>query len=378
MKPLTWKQVNAWRVSQHCLLPRLKRRDYVEAVRRTVGIQAQVMSAAEMAIGARVDGITPADVQAALWEDRTLLKTWMMRCTLHLIAPEDLPLYVAARSIYDNRNWRAYFDYFGMTEKQAEDFKAAVPQILGAEPMTREELATAVAERIGAPEVGKKLTASSWGSLWMPSALSGDLCFGPNKGRNVAFVRPSAWIGEWKPLDPQQSFQEIARRYLRAYGPARPENFALWWDGGGGVTHAKRLFRSLGDELEEVDVEGWQAFALRATLEPMRQAETSGTVRLLPMFDAYTLGIGRNIEALLPAKYKLRVYRPQGWITAVVLVNGRIEGVWQHKAGRSETTITVEMFSRPSALVRKGIQAEAERLAAYWDTEVAIDFVDSL
>jgi hypothetical protein len=371
---LTWKQVNAWRLSQHCLSPRLKRRDYAKAVTRTGGIQAQLMSAAEMAIGARVDGLTPADVQSALWQERTLVKTWMMRGTLHLLASDDLPLYAAARTAHDDRNWLAYFTYFGMTEEQSEVFKAAVPRVLGAETMTRDELAAAVAEHIGAPEVAKALTSSSWGSLWKPSALRGDICLGPNRGRNATFVRPSAWLGEWEALDPQEALREVARRYLRAYGPANPENFALWWDGGSARSHAKKLFKSIAGELEEVDVEGWQALALRTTVEQMQQADTSGTVRLLPLFDAYTIGIPRDREPLLPKKYKLRVYRPQGWITAVVLVDGRIEGVWEHKAGRSGTTVRVEMFSSPTAQVRKGIEVEAERLGAFWDAEVALEF----
>jgi hypothetical protein len=374
VKSLTWKQVNAWRLEQHCLAPRLKRRDYLKAVKRTGGIQAQLMSAAEMAVGVRADGITPEDVQTALWQDRTLVKTWMMRGTLHLLAADDLPLYAAARTAHDDRNWQAYFTYFGMTEEQAEAFKAAVPQVLDADPMTRDELAAAVAEHIGAPEVGKVLTSSSWGSLWKPSALRGDICFGPNRGRNVTFVRPSAWLGEWKPLDPEGALQEIARRYLRAYGPARPQDFAVWWDGGGQLSHAKKLFRSIEDELEEVDVEGWRALALRETLKSMEQSDTKGTVRLLPLFDAYTLGIGRDIEPLLPHARKLEVYRPQGWISAVVLVDGRIKGVWENKAARSQTTVKVRMFLRPSASIRNRIEAEAERLEAYWDSAVAIEF----
>jgi hypothetical protein len=335
------------------------------------------MSAAEMAIGARVDGITPDEVQSALWEKRTLVKTWMMRGTLHLIAAEDLPLYAAARSTHDDRNWLGYFTYYGITQAQYEAFMAAVPQVLGSEPMTREDLAAAVAAHIGAPKLGKLLVSSSWGSLWKPSALRGDLCFGPNRGRNVTFVRPSAWIGEWQPVEPQGALREMARRYLRAYGPATPEDFARWWDGSSQISHARRLFRSIDDELEEVDVEGWQALALRTTLEPMRRSETSGVVRLLPLFDAYTLGIGRDVEPLLLHAYKSRVYRAAGWISAVVLVDGRIEGVWEHKAGRSKTAVKVSMFSSPTASVRKGIEAAAERLGAFWKTEVALEFADT-
>jgi hypothetical protein len=381
--PLTWRQVNAWRLSQHCLSPRLKRRDFLKAVTRTCGIQAQLMSAAELAVWARVDGLSPDDVQSALWEDRTLVKTWAMRGTLHLLSARDLPLYVAARRTHHDRNWLKYFTYYGITPEQYEAFIAAIPRVLGGEPMTREQLATAVAEHTGAPELGRLLVSSSWGSLWKPSALAGDLCFGPNQGRNVTFVRPGAWLGdaasdEWSSADPHLALQEIARRYLRAFGPATPEYFARWWDGGSRIGAARKLFKSMQDELEAVEVEGWHALALRTTLEPMQKLETGvetpETVRLLPLFDAYTLGLGRDIEPLLPKAYKSRVFRPQGWISAVVLVEGYMMGVWEYKTGRSQTVVKVRMFSPPAASIKKEIEAEVERLGGFLNTRVAVAF----
>ena len=155
MKTLTWPQVNAWRLSQHCLSPRLNRHDFLTAITRIGGIQAQVMSAAELALWARVDGLTPKDVQSALWQDRTLVKTWAMRGTLHLLSARDLPLYVAARSMHADRNWLGYFTYYGITPAQYDAFLLAVLQVLGSEPLTREQLSIAVANHIGAPELGK-------------------------------------------------------------------------------------------------------------------------------------------------------------------------------------------------------------------------------
>jgi hypothetical protein len=374
---LTWRQAHAWRMAQQGLTARLPRAEYAAAVTRAGGIQAQVMSAAELALGARVDGLTPGDVQAALWQDRTLVKTWAMRGTLHLIAAGDLPLYVAARSFHDGRNWVGYFAYYGVPQAQYEALLAAIPEALGSEPLTREQLATAVAERVGAPELRDLMLASSWGSPMKPSAFRGDLCFGPSQGTNVTFVRPSAWLGPQAPVEPFAALQEVARRYLRAYGPATPEDFARWWEGGAGLALARKLFRSLGDELAAVDVEGWPAFALRDTLEPMQAATTAGCVRLLPMFDAYTLGVGRNMDALVDAAYKSRVYRPQGWISAVVLVDGRMEGVWEYKLRPAGATVQIRMFAAPAATaVRTGLEAEAERLAAFWNTEVTLEYAD--
>jgi len=374
VKSLTWDQVNAWRLSQQCLSPRLERQDYITAATRTGGIQAQVMSAAELALGARVDGLSPEDVQSALWQDRTLVKTWAMRGTLHLIAASDLPLYVAARSLYETRNWTHYFNYYGITQAQYEAFLAATPQVLGGEPMTREQFAAAIAEHTGVPELHSLVLTKGWGTPLKPLAWRGDLCFGPNQGRNVTFVRPSQWIGNWQPVEPYAALQEIARRYLRVYGPARPQHFALWWELR--ILPARKLFQSIEDELESVDVEGRRALALRTTLEPMQSLEMSDSVNLVPLFDAYVFGLGRGLELepLLPKPYQRLVYRPQGWISAAVLVNGYIQGVWQYDIQRPQTVVKVQMFALPTASIQKGIEAEAERLGAFFNTKVVVAY----
>jgi DNA glycosylase AlkZ-like len=187
VKSLTWEQVNTWRLAQHGLAPRV---GFMEAVRRVIGVQAQVLSAAELAVWARVDGLRPADVQAALVQERTLVKTWAMRGTLFLFAAEDLPLVVAARNAKESRYWVTYFERYGIFEVQSQALLAAVPQVLGGEPMTREQLAVAVAKHTGIDRLLPALIESSWGTAFKPSAFGGDLCFGPTQGRHVAYVRP--------------------------------------------------------------------------------------------------------------------------------------------------------------------------------------------
>jgi hypothetical protein len=192
VKSFTWDQVNAWRLAQHGLAPRV---GFMDAVKRVIGVQAQVMSAAELALWARVDGVRPADVKAALWRDRRLVKTWAMRGTLHLFTAEDLPVVVAARNVRETRYWMKYFKAYGISEAEYETFLAAIPQVLGGEPVTREQLAVAAAKRTGIEKLVPALVESSWGSALKASAFRGDLCCGPSQGRNVAFVRPRDWLG---------------------------------------------------------------------------------------------------------------------------------------------------------------------------------------
>jgi hypothetical protein len=376
MLSLTWEQVHAWRLEQQFLASRLGRRDFIRAVERVLGVQAQVVSAAELSIGARVDGLKRAAVQKALWEDRTLVKTWAMRGTIHLLAAQDLPLVVAARCASGRRFRLPDFLHLGFTEAQYDDFLLAVPQVLadcGDEPVTREALANGVAARMKTPEVSKALLGSSWGTLWKPSMFRGELCFGPGEGRAKTFVNPRKWLREWKEWEPKEAQREVTRRYLQAYGPATPRDFSFWWDGGGSA-FGKKMFESLGDEVETVDVEGVKATALKSTLESMAKVKVEHSVRLLPMFDVYVLTQSRNLEPVLAKEHKSKVFRPAAWVSAVVLVDGKIEGVWVYETRKGETLVTVSMFATPAEKVRRGIEAEAARLEGFLDTRVAVEF----
>jgi hypothetical protein len=139
----------------------------------------------------------------------------------------------------------------------------------------------------------------------------------------VTFMNPRGWIGTWQSIEPKLALQEIALRYLRAYGPATADDFAFWW--GCAKTLAKNLFQSIVGELEEVEVEGWRAFALRATLPHIQSVEPTEQIHLLPLFDAYTIGVPRDCEPLLAQAYRRQVFNLQGWTFAVVLVNGSIQ-----------------------------------------------------
>jgi hypothetical protein len=370
MTSLTWEQVLAWRLEQHCLVPRLGRRSFITAVERVLGVQAQVMSAAELSIGSRSDGLTRRLVQGALWQDRTLVKVWAMRGTIHVLAAEDLPLVVAARCAKGSRPWLSHFLQLGFTEAQYDQLMRLVPEVLGDEQVTREALANAVAERMKTPEVSKALLGSSWGTLWKPSMFRGEMCFGPGEGRSGTFVNPRKWLGTWKEWEPEEALKELTRRYLSTYGPATPRDFSFWWDGGG-TAFGKKMFRLLGDEVQTVDVEGWEATALRSTVDSIAMAKAAHGVRLLPMFDVYVLAQSRNLEPVLAMEHKGKVFRPAAWVSAVVLVDGRIEGVWEHETRNGQTLVTVRMFAAPAEEVRREIEVETERLEGFFDSKVA-------
>lgn len=362
MQKLTWPQVNRWRLAQQHLLTRVEAADLLPVVKRLVGVQAQLMSAAELALWVRVQGLTPSDIQRALWTERQLVKTWAMRGTLHLLTATDFGHLVSAWAATTVKRPPSYYTYHKVTSAELTAIIETVPLVLSATPLTREELAAAVVERTGNPNLSEVLL-SGWGALLKPSARRGDICFGPSDGQHVTFVRPDQWLGSWEAQEPTGALQAVARTFLTTYGPATLEEFARWW--GIDEAQARKLFKGMADELTAVEVEGWQAHCLTSLVTALTTAEPVHTVRLLPYFDPYTIAIARHSDFLLSPAQKNKVYRAQGWISPVILVDGQLTGVWEHMIKRERTEVVVTLFASVTPAVRTAITVEAEQLGQF-------------
>ncbi|MBZ5609175.1 MAG: winged helix DNA-binding domain-containing protein [Acidobacteriia bacterium] len=370
MLKLTWSRAAAWRIRRHHLDRRAPAGSLLRVASRLCGLHAQVMSSAELTVWARVENLDRRAVQRALWEDRTLVKTWAMRGTLHLLPAGELPLWHAALST-SRRYLRpaAWQNYFGITIQELDRLTDAVATALDNRVMTREELVREVARLTGSATFAAKLGESSWGTILKPAAFSGRLCFGPSLGQRVRFTHPDTWLAASSSaanskIDPQAAPAAITRRYLAAYGPATHHDLARWWNGGG-VGTARQWIASLGEEVTPVDVEGVQAWMLAVDARRVRELPPLRSVRLLPGFDQYVVAASHHAEHLLPGDFRRRVYRPQGWISPVLLVNGRMLGTWRHEMKSSRVEVVIHPFVMPPVWVRRAAAQEAERLAAF-------------
>jgi hypothetical protein len=329
-----------------------------------------VASSAELALWARVEDVEPGWTTAAL-ERRELVKTWAMRGTLHLLVAEELPVFVAAQGVLPPRHLKgSWLKAYGLTASEAEAMLAAIPRVLDGPPLTREQLAEAVAAETGIAALADALR-DGFGALLKPAAFAGDLCFADPDGRHVRFTRPDRLLGPLPRVDPAEGMAQVVRRYLGTYGPASREELARWF----GMTSpalAGRCLRALREEAVEVAVEGARVWALAADVDEMAAASPAGTVRLLPAFDPHVVAAPRDREEVLPAKRRGEVYRPQGWLSPVVVVDGRIAGTWRHEREAARVAVSVTPWGSLGAEVRRGIEDEAERLAGFLGGDLAL------
>ncbi|MFE6173532.1 winged helix DNA-binding domain-containing protein [Streptomyces sp. NPDC056464] len=359
---ITWDRASARRLERQFLArPARPGAPVAEVVGAMLGAHAQVLSAAEVSVGVRAAGVTRAEVRTALWEDRSLVKTFGPRGTVHLLPAAELPLWCGALTAIPTGQ-SPFAPDTRVTPEQAEQIVAAIGDALDGVCLTVDELSEEVVARTGAWAGDLVMPAFQdlwprWRQVMHRAGQSGALCFGPNRGRKVTYTRPPAF----DPIPGKAALRELVRRYLRGYGPATPANFAKWLAAPAGWAGA--LFTELAEagEIEEVGFEGATGWVAAGDAE-FPDGRVRG-VRLLPYFDAYAIA-AQPRESLFPGEaYRRALAGGQAGNFPVVLVDGRVAGVWHQRRQGRRTTVTVELVGRRvSARLERELGEQAERV----------------
>lgn len=353
---VTWRQAARWRIRRQMLLSPAA--GVVEVARRLGGIHAQVASCSRLIAGVR--SAAPPDLDAALWDERSLVRTWAARGTLHLLPADELDLWVGALTDRDARrrfppSWEREH---GVTATQLHAVTDAIGSVLGGEPLTRAELVDAICHHLGDPSLDAPLS-TGWGGLLKPAAARGLLCSGPARDGAVTFVSPAAWLGRpLSPVEPAAANREVLRRFLAANGPATAADVARWW--GEQPAPAKRWIRDHADAVSAVEIDGEAGFVVRAEdVDELAATSDGGTdpadaPLLLPGFDPWVIAPLSHRRRAVPEGRESEVSRTAGWISPVLVVGGVVAGVWDDADG-----ITVRPFAPLPAAVRRAVERAA-------------------
>jgi Winged helix DNA-binding domain len=370
---LTWSGVTARRMARQALTEPATELGPADIAGVLCGAHAQVLSAAELSIGRRIAGATRADVQRALWKDRTLVKTFGPRGTAHLLAAADLPMWTGALSALPS-SVPAHPEPVRFTAEQAEQVIAAIGDALAATELTVDELTGAIMERTG-PWAGEE-TMEAFGGRWprwrqltSTAAHRGMLCFGPSRGPKVTYTNPHRWLPGFRPDDGQAALRTLLRRYLHAYGPATPQHFARWL--GIPPRRATELFEALAGDLEPVDLDGLPGWTLAGDTATPSQPHRG--IRLLPYFDAFVVA-SQPRERLYPGPAAARGLTPAGQAGnyPVLLVDGVVGGVWHQRRSGRRLAVTVEPLGELIAGQRRQLEDEVGLVGAVMEAEATL------
>ncbi len=342
------------------LLHRPGRHSAVELVKHLTGVQAQVLSAVGLALRARTNGMTHERVDRARLRDRSIVLTWAMRGTLHLVAAEDYGWLVPLTTEPGLANAHRRLKQEGVPAGQPARAVRFIEKMLEREgPLTRPE----IAERLQHKDI--RVAGQAIAHLVWLAAAQGVICYGPEQ----RFVLVEDWLPSSKPREPDAALAELAIRYLRAPAPAAPADLASW--AGIRAGDAMRAWKAIADRLVEVET----ARGTRWILRSKRSEAPAGIVRLLPAFDEYLLG-WKDRDIVVAAEHRTKINRGGGWLHPVVLADGQLIATWSIQRKSIQSSLEVVPFVPLTSAIKLAIAAEAKEVAGFLGIAAVVAFSD--
>ncbi|GAB3450666.1 winged helix DNA-binding domain-containing protein [Streptomonospora sediminis] len=356
------------------------------AVRGAGALQAQDAQAVRLAVRARTTGLVVGDVRSAVAQERSVVRTWAMRGTLHALPASDVGWIVDLLGpvfVQRFRRRRLELDLDDELCGRAED---AIRGILsGGVSLTRARL---IEELNRSGHVRVPTAGQAPAHLVAYAALRGIICRGPDtsgngngngngngsSGGEPTYVLMHEWVGPWEARDTGSALTKLARRYLWSHGPARLEDFAAW--SGLPAAMARRGWDLVCPEAVELATSSGPAWAPREFAEALPPVPRTPAVRLVGGFDAYLLGYKGRATAVAQ-QHAHRIAPGGGIIHPAVLVDGQAAARWRW--GRDRETVVVEPFDEfepfPRSLV-DSLEAEVADVGRFLGRPAQLDLRD--
>lgn len=324
-------------------------------------LQAQDYPGALWSIALRIAGATRADVEQAIL-NRTIVRTWPMRGTLHFIPAAD------ARWMLELMTPRIVKGAAGrhrQLELDAVAFarsRTLIAKALAREPVLTRRALFDVLERGGISTAGQRGI-----HILQQLCMECTLCHGPHAEKQPTFVQFDDWIAASRRLDRDDALRTLAERYFVSHGPASLRDFVGWT--GLTVIDAKTALHLASPILERMvvhDTELWMA----ADRPPTTAA--ASRAHLLPGFDEFMLGY-KDRSAALPARYAQRIVPgANGMFLSTLVIDAQVRGTWRRASGAKSVALEVSSFTRLTAAERKAVVAPVERYGRYLGVPVTV------
>ena len=342
--------------NQHIAGARFEKPD--EVIAWLGAVQAQDYFGALWAGGLRMRHAVEADIEQAL-ADRTIIRTWPMRGTLHFVAAADIRwmLELLTPRIVTN-NAQLLIRRFDLDEgafARSKDLFARALQ--GGKRLTRNALYDVLeAGGVSASERGRHILCRL--------AQDGFICFGAREGKQQTFALLDEWAPNAKRMARDESLAEIAKRYFTSHGPATLQDFT-WWSGltrADAIAGIEMAKRSLAQEAINGQTY-WLASSTPTTKDP------SPSAYLLPAFDEYTVAY-KDRSSVLDPKYTKQANSGNGTLYPVIAIDGQVVGTWKRALKKDTLVITPSLFTKLKSADTHAIAEAANRYGKFLGASV--------
>lgn len=325
----------------------------LEILRRLVAIQGQDYGHAKWAIGLR-SAVNEQQIEALI-EQTQIVRTWLMRGTLHMLALSDLRwmLGLFAERLLQQRGRR--HRELELDQATFTRSRSIIEQALsGGKRLDRRSLLALL-------EAESIVTSGQRGiHILQQVSLQGVICQLNAAKNNPLFALIDEICPPEDPLPSEEAMQRLALSYFRSRGPATLQDFITW--SGMPITAARRALESVASQLQSRTIDE-QTYWFDRELDPV--GSKPDALYLLPGFDEYLLGYGQRDAVLDPSHANHIVPGGNGVFFPIIVYRGRVVGTWKRSLKKDQLNLTPQVFEASDQIEQAALQSAADHYARY-------------
>ncbi len=359
----TLDQLAYHNLEMHSLLERAPPEDAFKVIEDVCGLNAQGALNVNLSLWARVVGLDREFIRDSI-RGKTLLRSWFMRNTVHILTTAQA--FIARPALRGSlvQEWDRWTVRTGSKESP-DSWMVHYGEVLAAleeGPLSLGELLDVYSPASGNP---RRILSR----VVREMSLKGLVCNAEPRGpwyhdTEHSFVDVRRWVPNMNEAEESEAEETFMTAYLRGYGPARVQDYAYW--SGMKVSAARKVLGRIESGLEAVEVPGHKGklYVPVDNLSDLEHTEAVPLVRLLPKFDALIMG-HRDKTRFMDEATRKRVFLPTAEVSATVLVDGRVEGVWTLKKNGDAWSLGVKPFNKLDEMHMDLLGKEIERMKEF-------------
>lgn len=332
-----------------------------EVVKWLGAVQAQDYLAALYAVGLRLNKTNQTAVEKAI-ADKTIVRTWPMRGTLHFVPAEDAKWMLALLTPGIIARTAGIYRQAGLDKNVFEKSRKLITKTLqGGKQLERKEIYAIL-------EKGKISTSDSRGLHILGFlAQEGLICFGPRIGKQQSFVLLDEWVPVSKDLNGDEALAELTKRYFTSHGPASLQDF-VWWSGIT-VSAAKKVIDFVKSSFVEEKFNGQSFWMGNQTNFNKKNLSTY----LLPAYDEYLVAY-RDRSAALDTRHTKSVLTTNGIFNPSLIINGKVAGTWKRTINKNEVVLQILPFRPLSQINKRAITHAAKQYSEFLEARLKLQY----
>ncbi len=364
------EQLTAFTLARQGLLNPFSQSGVKDVVEKIGALHAQIPTTCPVQLWTRMKNLKEEDYWTTSLNDRTIVRTWVMRCTVHIVPSKNLEMFLSAIGPEWTNLWSRVKRETekNLTQEDLRKARRAIKAAFKKRPMTRKELKVALNNK----SVDKVVSVIGWEATLRHLVYWGDIVHGETRGRESVLHATQEWIGrELRMYESDKTCEALLDTYLRTLGPASPQDFAHWT--GLRAQTCNNAFNKLSERLVEIRTHNTKKslYLRRIDLRELEKAEISAShLKMISKFDPILLG-HKDRSRLLDKKHHHKIFGLLADVNAAILLGGRVAGIWAHKRQGKTLRIDVKPFLRLSSLINKEIREQASDLALFLGYEQA-------